>query len=499
MECADCQRVEGPLHRAGDFSVLLFRYTAAMSYEKIKRRLFSKTKLSQLPFIDSLRNVTDVPIPSKRRILQWTTGDARDDNEETTNDFELLRAVVQITEKHREFVETPIPNLMKLVANNLPRSQNPRFRLYDDDTCMEFHQLLLSILARFGTALEHLSILDAEKPEDYSTQFIRSLRDIQVCGYTLLRLSKGRAFRVHIQNIGPLLERYHRSNEGATTSSSNTENHTEEPDKEGLDEDLEAIQPANHVGWLQLVVSPFAAVETVLSYVCSSKFLHTSIAVKILVAPLATRAFYPWRELLTHPKYFPTKDDDPYAFVSTHVSNEQLLEFLDKGVSTASKAKEFSAWAATAQDGWNNRTSTSFDYQQMYQVVKNLVDSDDLPVAVKKTVDEVHTTLQEWHAKDKPELADDQESVITNGIDSLYKALYSLPPGNTFFCNLENLRFQGTMHCEAYLASLLPADNFGKHTQQVQPGKYDEAPIMSELQVGILSPIRLSSNPQLFF
>ncbi|KJA15940.1 hypothetical protein HYPSUDRAFT_47888 [Hypholoma sublateritium FD-334 SS-4] len=470
MECADVKRAEGP-PGVTNFSACLFRYTAAMSYEKIKRRLFSNEQ-----FIDSLRSVTHVPIPSKsRQILQWTTGSATDDNEETSNDFDLLGTFVIITEERTQLIDTPIPNLVKL-AKNLPQSKNSSYKIYDDDTCMEFHQLLLSLLARLGKALERLSVLDAEHPEDYSIQFKKSLDNARMYGYALLRLSKGRAFRVHIQNIGHLLKHYHLTNKGVTTPTG------EEPDKDGSDEDLETIQHTDHVGWLRLVVAPFDAVETVIMYVTSHRFFHTSIAVKILVAPLASGPLYPWRELLTHPKYFPTRDNDVYNF-SPDIPNKELLEFVDGGVSTASKAKEFSAWVTTVQDGWTNRTSTSFNYQQMCQAVKKLVDSDDLPVAVRETVEEVHTTLQKWYAKDKSDLAYDQESVITNGVNSLYKALHPLSPGNAFFCNLENLRYQGAMHCEACLASLLPDDNFSKHTTQpVQPGKYDEVAIMSKLQ-----------------
>ena len=470
MECANNQNEGSPTH--SEFSVRLFRYTAAVFCEKIKRRL-THPNLSR-PFIDSLRNVTNVPIPSQsRRISQWTTGNTRDDKEETANDYLLLRDWVKAFEKRAEFVETPMPNLIKL-ANDLPPhdSLNSSFTIYDDNTCTEFHQLLLLLLARFETALERLSALDIEKPEDYSIQFKCSLLHAQVYGNALLRLSKGQAFRVHIQNIGHMLEI-----------------HREKYVKEGLDEELEAIQPIDCVGWVQLVVSHFADLETVLWFVTSNRFLHSSITVKIVLAPSTSgpTSIYPWRELLTHPKYFPTEETDLYkSMFAPKVSNEELLGFIDKGVSEAIRAKEFSAWATTVRDGWNDRTSESFNYQHLCEAVKKLMDSDDLMVAIKDTADKIHTTLQEWYSKGKLELANDQESAITIGVDSVYKELHSFAPGHTFFCNLENLRLKGTMHCEACLASLL-IDNSGE--QQLQLNNHDIIQISSEVQVSILSLI----------
>ncbi len=382
MECANYLNEGSPTF--SDFSARLFRYTAAVFYEKMKRRL-SHSNMSR-PFIDSLRKVTNVPIPSdliSRRTTE--TRNTRDDNEDTVNDYIFLRDFFQVFEKRAAFVDSPMPNLIKL-ANDLPPQRPPTgFTIYDDNTCTEFHQLLLLLLARFETALERLSTLDLEKPKDYSIQFKSSLNDVRVYGYALLRLSKGQAFQAHIQNIDYMFD---------------TEIHQEKSVKEVPDEELEAVQPNDFVGWLQLVVSPFEDVETVHLFATSNRFFHSSISVKILHTPSTSGTLYPWRELLTHPKYFPAEETDYSKPISTaKVSNKELLAFVDKGVSEALKAKKFSAWATTVRDGWNNRTSGSFNYQKLCRAVKKIVVSDNLPVAIKDTAYKIHITLQDGTAR----------------------------------------------------------------------------------------------------
>jgi hypothetical protein len=59
--------------------------------------------------------------------------------------------------------------------------------------------------------------------------------------------------------------------------------------------------------------------------------------------------------------------------------------------------------------------------------------------------------LRQWDkGKDK-----ESAQKITSGIQGLYGRFFYIPAGTSFFTNLENLKFKGTMHCEACLASII--------------------------------------------
>ena len=104
---------------------------------------------------------------------------------------------------------------------------------------------------------------------------------------------------------------------------------------------------------------------------------------------------------------------------------------------------------------------------------------------VKEIAESVLAQLKSWPKEDN-------DVVITKGIEDLYNKLFDLPPGNDFFSKLENLQFKGTLHCEISLASLIHMAS----TTNPSCNKYTE--ILSQLTVIILSLIHFSPNPYLF-
>jgi len=458
-----------------------FKYTAAISCRKIKRRITNK-HVSQ-PYIESLQKVTIVPIPSESHQNSGPTEDVKHD-----------RLLLKFIDALGHLLQTKTPNLLALA-----HLDSPTFPIYNDKTCMEFHGLLLELLNCFEKAVVDLCNLSGlnKKPDDYSSQFANSLADAQMHGYGLLKLARGQAFRMHMANIEPLLKKPHHT---MPVPASNAEAPDEGPkDKELEDEELEVEEELqsvllpngdqggtqktltkSYVDWLRLTVAHFDAVEIVMQYVMSTNFDHSYIAVTNLVAPSTSTALYPWEELLKNEQYFPTTDTmDPMSTTS----NDEILKFLQKAVPKATRARNLSIFAEAALTGWKKRQSTTFNAQQVRQMITNIMALRDEDV--NEIAKSVHTQLKIWSKGDN-------DDAITKGIEDLHKKLFHLPPGNLFFSNLENLKFKGALHCEICLASLVDMA-----TKPVTPGsKYTE--LLSQLKVIILSLICFSPNPYLF-
>lgn len=152
---------------------------------------------------------------------------------ETASDLFFLKDFVILFNRDHDLIRTQISNILKL-ANNLA-SKDKDFELYTDETSTEFHNLLLEVLDRFKDALDALMALDNDKAireSDHHGIFNNNVHHIHVYGYALLRLYRGRAFQVHLDNIQTLLD-------------SCRLNEIEEHDRNGeedLDEELKAMQ-----------------------------------------------------------------------------------------------------------------------------------------------------------------------------------------------------------------------------------------------------------------
>jgi len=156
-----------------------------MSYKKMARR-FNNKALS-VPYIESLKQVKDIPFMSQPRREQ---ADDRHGRDETDSDRRFLEDFVKLYTEDRDLLNTQIPNLIAM-ANNLPPN-NGFFQLYANETRTEFHYLLLELLDRFKNALDALVAWDkdeADKGSDQAVeQFNRNVDDVHRNGYALLRL-----------------------------------------------------------------------------------------------------------------------------------------------------------------------------------------------------------------------------------------------------------------------------------------------------------------------
>ena len=360
MEGARRRRQEG---FRNELAGHLFRYAAAISCRKIKRRITNQ-HVSK-PYIAALRKVATMKIPSppKPQAVQ----DPED--EDHKHDSLLLKFIVAVQAK----LDTKTPKLLALA-----KLKPPPFPIYNNTTRMEFHGLLVELLRRFEKALVALCKLSnvGQRPHNHSSQFYDILCDVHLFGYGLLKMARGQACQLHMENIGPLLDSIQQqSNTDPFQSAVELEDEEVEDEEEELesilfmDEDKAGTQKTlatSYVHWLRLIVAHFDAIEIVMQYVMSEKFTHSSIEVKNLVAPLTSKALYPWQALLKNEQYFPTTD--PLDLTST-ISNDDILNFLQDFMPKATRAKKLSIAAEGASEAWKKCQP-----QQACQWMNDIVD-----------------------------------------------------------------------------------------------------------------------------
>ena len=394
----------------------LSTYIAAQSRRRIACRFGNK---KSQPYFDSLKQVKveDIP-PLREQATDERPGAASVDKKEFDSDRLFLEEFLGPYNKKEcpnTGLDTTIEHLLKKVDESL--TGPGAIELYTDDTRTEFHGLLLFLLRRFQ---DILNILVPDKNSDHHglqpSKFKEAVEQLNYYAYALLRLARGRAFRMHVENIEDLLDD---PRAGASTDERN-EGHDNAPDKE-QEEDFDVLPPQkskSYVAWLRLIVAHFDAVEILARFVTTNSY--RSISIQILVSPSTSSEQLHWREL----------------FTKKHLKNNTVFEFLEKGL-------------LAVRDRNANRGGKR-----------------------KKTGEDAD-------------------------IEALSENLKQHPSVNNFFISLARQQvFTGALHCEAHLASLLPA--FTKSLSTPDDTEYKEIEILQQLQVKYIS-CHLSGPHFLFF
>jgi hypothetical protein len=431
-------------------------------------RRFNNKNLST-PYIESLKQVKNIQFMSGEK----RADDHRRDRDELDSDRLFLEDFVKLYTGHPGLLNTPIPNLMNMV-NHLPPSGS--FELYNNETCTEFHHLLLELLDRFKEALDSLIALDRVKTANLSDQAVKKFNqhvsDVHRNGYGLLRLSRGRAFQRYLENIKTLLK----DPRGGSNVGASIRQH--EGDIEGdIDEELEEIQSflsqkgsdgadtallKSYTAWLRLMVGHFDAVKILVRYVTSQHFLYDSISIEILLPPPTDSALLPWSQLFANFKFLPKSTSQPA------VNNNEIFNFLQDGISNAIKVRDAVLQAQNALKCW--KAQNHVKTRQAINLLKISTDKD-----VKEMATDLYPKIS------KPNSLSDEDRIdITNKIQKLCTVLGELSDKDRFFLSLNSLSFKGTIHCEACLATLLPAFTGGIPTGD---SKYKEIKILPNMQV----------------
>jgi hypothetical protein len=440
--------VNGPRTDPSSLSKRLLLYVIATCHPKMIHRLEHQT-LSE-PYIQSLNQVTTFQF-DESKVDQGSTV-------EITNDRLFL---VKFVLPASSGLHTKIPKLIqqaKLAEDSKP------FQLYTKDTCMEFHELLNELLLGFRTSLNEVAKTrgDPKVPTQGSEEFKKKVKLVMLCGFALHKLAKGAALRTHLKTIAPLLIRTQ------TRTSMSAPIEEQEEEQEEPDEDLKAVQPfvskegvemplwRSYVDWLRLIIAHFDAVDILVGYVTGPQFQHNSISVQILVAPPVDQSLLPWRELFTDSTLLPTKTIwDPLS----GKDNAAILEFLNKALKPASKAKG---------------VKTCWKMKDLWNTIKNLeqVKSSNLP-GWEECATNLLVKLKGLTSV--PESDSDLFREVSDDIQALWDSA-------RFFASLGNTQpFFGTLHCEACLASLLNENTTNSKG------------ISAQMKVGYVSNLFLSS------
>jgi hypothetical protein len=317
--------------KPGKLSRKLSQYIAAQSRRRIARR-FRNRSLSQ-PYYDSLKRVKDVPpLPlDRKQATNHRPGAAQLDKDEYDSDRRFLKHFLgPYNDKEcTDSLDTPIEHLLKMVDESMTGSGN--IELYTNDTRTEFHHLLLFLLLRFEVVLQRL-VPDKNSSDSgpEPSVFKESVEQLSYYAYALLRLARGRAFRMHLENIEHLLDDPRHPSAGAST-----DDYNEEHDHAQQEEDFDGVLPPqklkSYVAWLRLIVGHFDAVEILARFVKSSSFPYQSISIQILNPPLTGEDKLDWQKLFTDG---PLPDVTVYNFL-----RKGLLAVKDRNVREGKRRK----------------------------------------------------------------------------------------------------------------------------------------------------------------
>lgn len=226
------------------------------------------------------------------------------------------------------FAQTKIPNLLKMAQAE--KKKEP-YKLYNKDTCMEFHELLCELLGRFQESLKDLKTLETKKEyrsESEITAIMDQLSAVLAFGRALRGIVRGAAITEHLKTIAHYVE--------VKAGKFWPMTHESELDPE-VDAEFNLLKPFSTVGygeplqlwrsfldWLRLMVHHFDAIHVLDNHLrnlddessSSSSSTSIEISIEILYPSLPDKKMLPWQEVLKNEKYFPRiqeLDDQPSA------------------------------------------------------------------------------------------------------------------------------------------------------------------------------------------
>lgn len=226
-----------------------------------------------------------------------------------------------------QVADTKIPNLEKTAQAAMKKEP---FNLYNEDTCMEFHELLCELLERFHQSLKKLKNVQKLKVKERKegahsdqAEIVKALNQVLALGVALRAMVRGGAIEVHLATITPFLEVMtgkfwplaHKSEEDA-------EFHLLKPySTDGRNEPL--LPSKSYHDWLRLMVHHFDAILVLDNHLISLDLPPTEISIKILYPSLPDDKMLPWKQLLNNENYFP-----PIPITPDQPSAAELITFL---------------------------------------------------------------------------------------------------------------------------------------------------------------------------
>lgn len=433
----------GPQHDDEESLNRLLSYVIATCYPKMLRR--SKHSVSQR-YLSSLKGATGIRFSQPPRELSEREIDK-------SNDQRFLGWVHNLALRNQDFRDEypKIVHQAKLAVENEP------FQLYSEATCEEFHHLLINLLQKFQWSLTKLSE-STNVPTQGSDVFKGHLEGVYLIGVGLQYLSRTVALPRYLKAFRP---------QDFPAESLKKDGECENPEER--DEDLQAVQPfvttensegkvvqqiplwKSYENWLRLLVAHFDAVEILSRHFNRSPHIGQTVSLNILAAPVVDNALLPWRELLISPHF-------PPATLTDVITNDEILQFLDKALRPSSKSLNFLQLIKTTHGEWGKQNLLTPKDGPQFDKIRKSTESyinrwpKDMPKGWTKCRADLIGMLDKLvQTEDKVKITD----MITDMIQSLVESV-------TVILRIEAVTtkgFLGTLHCEACLASLLTSHN----------------------------------------
>ncbi|KAF9470884.1 hypothetical protein BDN70DRAFT_901764 [Pholiota conissans] len=428
-----------------DLLPTLSRYTAAISYRKIAR-WFGNESLS-LPYWKALEKVlpTHVPMFQPTVIPVPRLSDEENSDLRFLLDFVLLYA--NSAEQEDGYVielAAEFPKLIEMAVDARMKPPQHSCEIYTNETRAEFHSLLLELLKVFDTTLKALTAVEEEvanSTENGARQFKDNVRKVDLLGYALLRISRGRAFRMHLHNIGGLLFPHDPRQFGEAASTDGgvafPAHHQPIRKSSSESESVEAVMllSQSYVDWLQAMLRHSRAVELLFAYITSRHFSYKSISLSILDVPRTSNTFLPWSRLFWGNAFIPAVNE-------ASPNNEAILKFLQNGSKADKEAQNAESLLARLRGNptvGNLKRVMGITYLNIGSTARTILSKIDESSQISDSIRAEIVALSDFFVK--------------------------LPRKEQFFRNLNNKTvFEGTIHCEASLATILPA-----FTEQLTP------------------------------
>ncbi|KJA24847.1 hypothetical protein HYPSUDRAFT_200120 [Hypholoma sublateritium FD-334 SS-4] len=459
----------------------LYKYALSFCCRKMDRRLQSDRSTSYYEALHQVDNFTFKP--SKRAPEE---ADHVQLEASIQSDFNFLCSLSDVSSRSKSKVLGPdkIPNILQLATDAYSAksaADSSADKLYSEATCHEFHLLLLDLLKSYREVVGWLANMSKSAnsqpiPETDKETFKNKVNDGRLYGYLLLRLARGRAYELYLENLEPLLaERIH-----AQLAKQDADPHKTDGDADDTDLDKEIDKTNNKdkaakrkakateeeikqleevdliasfetiytvegmlmksfVAWLRLTVVHIDACEILVEFVNDKvQFPYDDIAIKMLVAPTSGPQILPWRKLFTTPGLFPTEDkSNPFDTIK----NDEIKKFLEKGIQKAVQAVEARDHAKKAYDGL--RTQRYGRIRVAISKMAMLTPPDPLVISLNNIL---------VTSKGNKSQADSEvDTQIAKGVRGIYDKYPRDDP------------FGGALHCEIFLATLLDDTHYGDH------------------------------------
>ena len=423
-------------------------YSISVCYQKIYRRFEHPWSTFIYKTLKGVKLVKPFKIAAPKQVSEL----------QCPSDLAFLRVLLDICKGFPAFDMNGQFSTLLSIAKNLPPKDKPLL-VYTERTHQEFHDFFILLLDQYLSQLKDFQIC---MDKDLAQRDVRILAsNIYVIGYALWKMASSRSFETYLRTISTLLEDPHSSLWRNWMRSDPTYTDVESNLTSSFNNDFGDLWRV-YRDWVMLMVVHFEAAHTLRRFFRGPHYDGQPLSIKILLSPPVSRDFLPLYEYLNS-EYFP----------ADAATKAEIIGFIKNAISI----KEQSNKADLVLKHWTDamaketRNDVRAETKQICSFLTFLYKAD--PVSNSDRPD-IQKYVNEWpfrfpdtqsqstvtpppgknrihHALDKDTLANIITLKISEKASSLAEARYAHKDVED--CN--QLHFNGTLHCESCLASLL--------------------------------------------